>query len=67
MVGADVALSFTSRANLVYDLQVCTDLASGEWDNVEPHRSMDGDGGTKGMTDPVAGRPRAFYRLVEYY
>jgi hypothetical protein len=66
MVGANVALSFTSRANLVYDLQVCTDLASGEWANVERHTFMDGDGGTQQMTDPVAGRLRAFYRLVEY-
>jgi hypothetical protein len=61
-----VALSFASRANLVYDLQVCTDLESGEWDNVNPHTFMDGDGGMIPMTDPVAGRPRAFYRLVEY-
>ena len=67
MVGGNVSLSFISRANLVYDLQVCTDLETGGWTNVEPHRFMDGDGGTKGMTDPVAGRPRAFYRLVEYY
>ena len=62
----DVSLSFTSRVNLVYDLQVCTDLASGEWANVEPHTFMDGDGGMIGMTDPVADRPKAFYRLVEY-
>jgi hypothetical protein len=27
---------------------------------------MDGDGEVKSMTDPVAGRPKAFYRLVEY-
>jgi surface-anchored protein len=67
MAGGNVSLSFTSRANLVYDLQVCTDLEIGKWDNVNPHTFMDGDGGTKGMTDPVAGRPRAFYRLVEYY
>jgi hypothetical protein len=67
MVGGNVSLSFISRANLVYDLQVCTDLEIGKWDNVNPHTFMDGDGGTKGMTDPVAGRPRAFYRLVEYY
>lgn len=62
----DVSLSFTSRANLVYDLQVCTDLASGEWANVEPHTFMDGDGGMIEMTDPVALRSKAFYRLVEY-
>jgi hypothetical protein len=64
--GGDVSLSFTSRSNLVYDLQVCTDLASGEWSNVAPHVFMDGDGDVIGMTDPVARRPKAFYRLVEY-
>ena len=61
-----VSLAFTSRSNFVYDLQVCTDLASGVWGNVEPHTSMDGDGGTKKMQDPLVGRPRGFYRLVEY-
>ena len=66
LADGDVSLSFTSRANLVYDLQVCTDLASGEWANVEPHTFMDGEGEVKSMTDPVAGRPKAFYRLVEY-
>jgi len=66
VAGGNVSLSFTSRANLVYDLQVCTDLVSGAWTNVEPHTFMDGDGGTMSMTDPVAGRARAFYRLVEY-
>ena len=39
---------------------------AGEWANVELHTFMDGDGGTQQMTDPMAGRPRAFYRLVEY-
>ncbi|MEX1115561.1 MAG: hypothetical protein WEB53_09945, partial [Akkermansiaceae bacterium] len=61
-----VSLSFISRANLVYDLQVCTDLGTGTWTNVEPHTFMDGDGGAIPMTDPVAGRWKAFYRLVEY-
>ena len=66
MVGWNVSLSFTSRTNLVYDLQVCTDLASGAWANVESHTGVDGDGGTKKMQDPLVGRPRGFYRLVEY-
>ncbi len=66
LADGDVSLSFTSRANLVYDLQVCTDLASGEWGNVEPHTFMDGDGGVKSITDPVEARSKAFYRLVEY-
>ena len=51
---------------LVYDLQVCTDLESGAWRNVEPHTFMDGDGGAILMTDPAAGRAQVFYRLVEY-
>lgn len=63
----EALLSFTSRSNLVYDLQVCTHLYSGAWSNVETHRSMDGDGGTIRMTDPLADRVAAFYRLVEYY
>jgi hypothetical protein len=66
VTGGNVSLAFTSRANLTYDLQVCTDLESGIWRNVEPYTFMDGDGGTQQMTDPMAGRPRAFYRLVEY-
>jgi hypothetical protein len=66
MQSGNVALSFTSRLNLVYDLQVCTDLEIGNWTNVELHTLMDGTGGAMLMTDPVAGRVRAFYRLVEY-
>jgi hypothetical protein len=67
VVGGNVSLSFTSRANLVYDLQVCTDLESGGWTNVELHTFIDGYGDVKNMSDPMVGRPRAFYRLVEYY
>jgi hypothetical protein len=66
MAGSRVSLSFTSRANLVYDLQVCTDLAAGVWQNVEPHTFLDGNGSAIAMTDSAVGRPRAFYRLVEY-
>jgi hypothetical protein len=64
--GGSVALSFISRANLNYDLQVCTDLASGIWVNVGPHVSMNGDGRRIDVTDPLEARPKAFYRLVEY-
>ena len=64
--GGSVALSFISRANLNYDLQVCTDLASGVWANVEAHVSINGNDGWIEMADPVAARPKAFYRLVEY-
>jgi hypothetical protein len=67
VAGGEVVLSFTSRANLTYDLQVCTDLESGEWNGVEPYIFMDGDGGVKVLSDPMGGRPRAFYRLVEFY
>lgn len=66
MAGGNVSLSFTSRPNLTYDLQVCTDLLSGDWTGVEPHIFVDGHGDVKNMSDPAAGRPRAFYRLVEY-
>ena len=66
VAGGQVSLAFTSRVNLVYDLQVCTDLAPGEWTNVEDETFIDGDGGRIELTDPVDGRPRAFYRLVEY-
>ncbi len=65
--GGNVSLSFRSRANLIYDLQVCTDLKTGEWTGVEPHTFMDGDGSVKILSDPPGGRPRAFYRLVEFY
>ena len=66
VASGSVSLSFTSRANLNYDLQVCTDLASGGWVNVEPHVSINGDGRRIEVNDPVAARPKAFYRLVEY-
>ena len=66
MAGENMTLAFTSRPNLTYDLQVCTDLESGIWTGVEPHMFIDGYGDVKNMTDPVAGRPRAFYRLVEF-
>ena len=66
VAGGSVSLSFTSRANLNYDLQVCTDLASGGWVNVEPHVSMNGDGRRIEVNDPMAARSKAFYRLVEY-
>jgi hypothetical protein len=67
VAGGNVSLAFISRPNLTYDLQVCTDLESGRWDNVNPHTFMDGYGDVKNMSDPVEGRLKAFYRLVEYY
>ena len=66
VAGGTVSLSFTSRPKLVYELQVCTDLASGIWTGVEPPTFIYGYGDLKNMSDPMADRPRAFYRLVEY-
>jgi len=66
VAGGNVSLAFTSRPNLTYDLQVCTDLESGIWTGVEPHTFIDGFGDVKNMSDPLAGRGRAFYRLVEF-
>jgi hypothetical protein len=58
-------LSFASRAGLTYDLQVSTDLHA--WANVSTHRFLEGTGSTIELTDPLADRPRVFYRLVEYF
>lgn len=59
-----VRLRFASRAFLTYDLQVSTDLR--HWENVPAHRFVAGTGGEIEMDDPIAGRTRVFYRLVEY-
>jgi hypothetical protein len=61
----DARLSFTSRSGLTYDLQSSADLQT--WTNVEAHRYIDGTGVPIELTDPLAERPRVFYRLVEYY
>ncbi len=58
-------LSFASRADLTYDLQVSTDLAS--WTAVPAHRFVAGTGALVELDDALADRPRVFYRLVEYY
>jgi hypothetical protein len=63
--GQEVDLSFSSRTNLNYDLQVCTDLPLGFWTNVFI-QAIEGDGGRKEMTIPRSGQTKAFYRLVEY-
>jgi hypothetical protein len=67
VASGNTTLSFTSRNGLTYDLQVCTDLASGVWSNVMPHTRLNGDGSVITMIDAMAGRAKAFYRLVEYY
>jgi hypothetical protein len=56
-------LCFTSRANLSYDLQVSTTLADDDWSTID---FVSGTGGPLEFTDPLAARPRVFYRLVEY-
>jgi hypothetical protein len=60
-----VRLTFISRLNLVYDLQICTDLALNRWSNVQPHVSIDGSGALVDLSVPLA-HPRAFFRLIEY-
>ncbi len=57
-------LAFASRAGLTYDLQVSTDLQT--WANVPAHRFINGTGAAIELSDPLADRPRVFYRLVEY-
>jgi hypothetical protein len=57
-------LSFTSRVDLTYDLQVSTDLLT--WNNVPAHQFVAGTGVSIEITDSLAGRHRVFYRLVEY-
>jgi hypothetical protein len=58
-------LTFNSRLNLVYDLQICTDLALNRWSNIQPHVSIDGSGALVDLSVPLA-HPRAFFRLIEY-
>lgn len=62
--GPHATVRFQSRLNLSYDLQSCTDLAAGNWRTVASW--LDGAAAPRLLTDPVAARPRAFYRLVEY-
>jgi hypothetical protein len=63
IVGGNATLSFTSRDNFVYDLQRCEDLEGGNWSTIA---TRDGTGSLIPMADPIGGRARAFYRLVEY-
>ena len=67
VASGNTTLSFTSRNGLTYDLQVCTDLASGVWTNVTPYTRLNGNGSVITMIDAMDGRVKAFYRLVEYY
>lgn len=65
VTGGEARLSFISRADFTYDLQVSTDLAN--WATMAAHQYITGTGGTIEMSDPLADRPRVFYRLVEYF
>ena len=60
--GGDIKLTFTSRANLVYDVQSSTTLDAKSWTTIS---TLDGSGGVIEFTDPLANRPRVFYRRVE--
>jgi hypothetical protein len=61
--GAAARLSFASRAGLTYDLQVSTTLADDGWSTID---WTDGTGSSIEFSDLLNGRPRVFYRLVEY-
>lgn len=63
IAGETASLSFTSRLNLDYDLQSCTNLGGGVWTT---QASFFGDGSEKAHAAPISGQPRTFYRLVEY-
>jgi hypothetical protein len=65
IVEGEARLSFQSRLNLTYDLQVSTDLVA--WTTIEAHSLISGNGGQRSLVDPLAGRTRVFYRLVEYF
>ena len=62
--GGNASLSFTSRANLTYELQTRTNLSSGTWDLVSTN-AIDGDGTVKETVLPLS-HPRAFFRLIEF-
>ena len=59
-----VVISFLSRLNFLYDLQVSTNLASGTWDSVIVD-FIEGDGTVK-ETSLTLEHTRAFFRLVEF-
>ena len=59
-----VVISFLSRLNFLYDLQLSTDITSGSWDSVVVD-FIEGDGTVK-ETSLMLEHPRAFFRLVEF-
>jgi hypothetical protein len=62
VAGGMVTVSFASRDLATYWLQTSETLAPGSWVTVG---TLDGDGGTVEFSEPLAGRSRVFYRLVE--
>ncbi|NCY22303.1 hypothetical protein EBX31_10165, partial [bacterium] len=58
-------VGFSSRLNLVYDLEICTDLDGGVWNLAEPYTFMDGTGQRMECAIPID-HHRAFFRLIEY-
>ena len=64
MENGQAVVSFLSRPNLLYDLQISTDLESGTWISVVP-AFIDGDGTVIDIPLPLS-HPRAFFRLVEF-
>jgi hypothetical protein len=64
MLTGAAQISFRSRLNFSYDLQVCEDLGGGGWTTMASW--LDGAAIPRTMADPVGLRRKAFYRLVEY-
>lgn len=58
-----LSLSFTGRADLVYDVQSSTSLQPGSWSTID---TLDGTGAPMEFTEPLNGRPKIFFRIVEY-
>jgi len=64
MENGQAVISFLSRLNFLYDLQLSTDLTSGSWGSVVVD-FIEGDGTVK-ETSLMLEHPRAFFRLVEF-
>jgi len=63
IASGNATVTFTSRLNLDYDLQSCTNLNSGTWIN---QTTIFGDGSEKSHLMSTSGQAGLFYRLVEY-
>lgn len=63
ITGQNVQLTFTGREAFLYDIQSSTTLAPGSWTTLD---TLDGTGSALEWLEPLANRPRVFYRLVEY-